>query len=203
MMDLSIPKTLFKKCVGVFLVFCFQMFSSQIYVSNETTIIGYQNVRIPISDSIAISETFLENDTKIYVMSGTTISNLEDSQIVKLESEKPDIKYSLEFNKKSVKKLADRIKKTTVKETPPVEIGYQQALDSVQFYAKNSSSLQATFTQTGSSKKVKIYCAEVFISNNYLAQIVLHRKQLFNGKSAVITRILQSSFSVRPPPFSI
>ena len=79
---------LIKKVYGVFVLFCFSLFSGQVHVNDGTLLYVAPEVETTISSF----ETNDQAPTEIYVMSGTSITNLDETdnyRIVIIEEPQP------------------------------------------------------------------------------------------------------------------
>lgn len=182
---------------GFLLVFLFQNFSAQIYVSGNALIHVDNNVDVYISDSDS------QPSAKIYVSSGTVITNLEHHgkyeiiAIAKPQTNKPEKVLA----QKEIQKIAStNTKIEEKKQDVPLENSFAFSTHS------NSDVSFAKFSKTGftlvSGGSASSKIIATFLKNNfYLNQISQKQSNTFLYSDCSISNHHLTSFSVRPPPF--
>ena len=183
------------RVLGVFLLFFFQNFSAQLYLSEGAYIHTENSTNFKVSES--------ENQgSEIYIATGAEIVNLSDSKfkVVKVSTTEKKSPKKLLAKKETEEKVLEKkeIKKVSAEATVKNSFAFSRESGSD---ISSTNSTKTVFTLvSGSTASSKIIAA--FPKNNFsLNQISRKPSNIFLYSDCTISNHHLTSFSVRPPPF--
>ena len=188
------------KLFCVFLFFLFQNFSSQIFISEGTSIHFEKEVKVSQIDSL--SSEYSQN--KIYVSSGVTISNLNAEknfdivEILPLEVQKNKEKKHSALNLANNKLEKKVEQKQILREERPAFNEYiftNATTESFFSFAGGFSKISVPVTQFHAKQLINTTSGNLFL-------IFIWHRLTFNQCEILEAIVAEhgSSFSVRPPP---